>query len=62
VTGVSGGRLRFRMAYSDRFYDAAQRMLWADERARRAREEGDPARWLGAAARYAWWRGVLTLP
>ncbi len=62
VTGVSGGRLRFRMAYSDRFYDAAQRMLWADERARRAREAGDPARWLGAAARYAWWRGVLTLP
>ena len=50
------------MAYSDRFYDAAQRMLWADERARRAREAGQPARWLSASARYAWWRGVLTLP
>ncbi len=62
VTGVSGGRLRFKMAYSDRFYTAAQRMLWADERARRARERQAPAEWLSASARYAWWRGVLTLP
>ena len=62
VSGVKGGRLLFDMPYTLRFYDAAQRMLWADERARRAREARSPTAWLSASARYAWWRGVLTLP
>lgn len=61
VTGARGGRLTFEMAYSPRFYDAAQRMLWADERLRRARQARSPRGLVGAAARYAWWRGLLEL-
>jgi radical SAM superfamily enzyme YgiQ (UPF0313 family) len=62
ITGSSGGRLRFRMPYTERFYSAAQRMLWADEAARRARAGHALGDWATAAARYAWWRGVLSLP
>ncbi len=61
VIGQRGGRLTFEMPYTPRFYDAAQKMLWADERRRRAREAGDGRARVGAAARYALWRGVLEL-
>lgn len=61
VTGLSGGRLTFNMAYSPRFYDAAQRMLWADEAVRRATERRAPVAWAKAKARYVGWRGVLEL-
>lgn len=61
VTGTRGGRLTFEMAYSPRFYDASQRMLWADEGLRRARRARAPRRLVGAAARYAWWRSVMEL-
>ncbi len=61
VTGQSGGRLTFEMPYSTRFYDAAQKMLWADERRRRARQAREARAFVGAAARYALWRGVMEL-
>ncbi|MSQ02710.1 MAG: radical SAM protein [Myxococcales bacterium] len=61
VTGQSGGRLTFEMAYSARFYNAAQKMLWADERRRRAQQAREARAFVGAAARYALWRGVMEL-
>lgn len=58
VTGASGGRLTWEMARSPRYYDAAQRMLWADEARRRA---AGPVAGVRAAGRYAWWRGLLAV-
>jgi len=58
VTGASGGRLTWEMARSPRYYDAAQRMLWADEARRRA---AGPVARVRAAGRYTWWRGLLAV-
>ena len=61
VTGQSGGRLTFEMEFSPRFYNAAQKMLWADQARRRARERREPFAWAHATTRYAAWRGLLEL-
>jgi radical SAM superfamily enzyme YgiQ (UPF0313 family) len=57
VTGERDGRLTFEMPYSARFYDVAQRMMWADRDRRAARPE-ERAR---ATLRYGLWRGAFQL-
>jgi radical SAM superfamily enzyme YgiQ (UPF0313 family) len=61
INGSNGGRLRFRMEYGPRVYEAAQHMLWADEAFRQARQRRrvmDAAR---AGLKYAGWRGAFEL-
>jgi radical SAM superfamily enzyme YgiQ (UPF0313 family) len=56
VTGQSGGRLTFRMRHSPRLYEAAQRMMFADEARRRSTDLASRAR---ATVRYGVWRGAF---
>lgn len=71
ITGEQAGRLTFEMRHSPALYDAAQRMIWADQDLRRAMrvfgrgsESATPQTLTGllrAAARYPWWRARFAL-
>lgn len=66
ITGEDAGRLTFEMRHSARLYDAAQRMIWADQDLRRelATWRRTPAAVSGvlrAALRYPYWRARFEL-
>lgn len=59
VNGVDGGRLTFEMRHGPRFYDAAQRLIWAELGARRALRERRPREFVRHAARWPLWRAAV---
>lgn len=59
ITGVDGGRLTFEMRHGPRFYDAAQRLIWAEQGARRAWRERRPREFVRNAARWPVWRAAV---
>lgn len=66
ITGEAAGRLVFDMRHSPALYDAAQRMIWADQDLRRGLRSrpGSPAEVaavLRAALRYPYWRARFAL-
>jgi len=60
ITGEEAGRLQFRMRHSPRLYDAAQRMIWADQSLRRRLAARDfDAGLVRDLLRYPAWRAVF---
>lgn len=60
ITGKEGGRLLFRMPYSPRFYDAAQRLIWAERAMVQGFRHGE-ARSLRSALKWPLWRAAVEI-